>query len=191
MAALGEASRYLIPAFWLGWLAVWIAGSLRVKQTQRREPLRLALSNRIPVLLGAAMLAAPQWLPAALTRPFLSGPLPPVLGAVLVFAGLALALWARWHLGRNWSGAVVVKQGHTLVRSGPYRFVRHPIYTGLVAALFGTALAIGEARGFVGAALILFGFVIKLQAEEARMRATFAEYTDYCRQTARLIPGVF
>ena len=87
------------------------------------------------------MLVAPQWLPAALTRRLLTGLLSPALGAMLLFTGLTLTVWARWHLGRNWSSAVAVKEGHTLVRSGPYRAVRHPIYTGLVLALPGTALA--------------------------------------------------
>jgi protein-S-isoprenylcysteine O-methyltransferase Ste14 len=191
MSALAEASRYLIPAFWLIWLAIWIAASLSNKRTRSRESTRSALYNRVPVVVGAAMLAAPQWLPATLTYRFLTGPEPPAFGTLLVFAGLAFALWARWHLGRNWSGAVVVKEEHTLIRSGPYRLVRHPIYSGMGLALFGTALATGEARGFVGAALIVFGFVLKLQAEEERMRETFPEYDDYARRTARLIPGVF
>jgi protein-S-isoprenylcysteine O-methyltransferase Ste14 len=110
----------------------------------------------------------------------------------LTAAGLLFTFWARWHLGANWSGAVTVKQDHTLVVSGPYRWIRHPIYTGITTALFGTALAVGTARAFVGAALILVGFLIKLQVEEARMRETFpADYVDYSRHTSRLIPGVF
>lgn len=191
MNTVADLSRYLIAVFWLLWLAVWIAASASVKRTRSRESRRAAFYNRAPVLIGAAMLVAPQWLPAALTRRFLTGPELPALGTVLVFVGLAFALWARWHLGRNWSSAVVVKEGHSLIRSGPYRFVRHPIYSGMVLALFATALAIGEGRGFLGAGLILFGFVIKLWAEEERMRETFPEYDDYARRTARLIPGVF
>jgi protein-S-isoprenylcysteine O-methyltransferase Ste14 len=192
MSAFAQASLYLIPVFWLAWLAVWIAASWSVKRTQTREPLRNALVNRTPVVLGAAMLAAPGWLPNALTGRFLSGPDGPASGTLLVFAGLAFAIWARWHLGRNWSSTVAVKEGHTLITSGPYSRVRHPIYSGMVLALFGTALAIGEPRGFIGAGLILSGFVIKLLGEEARMRDTFPRaYDAYCRRTARLIPGVF
>jgi len=191
MYGLAATSRYLIPVFWLSWLAIWIGASFRVKQTRSREPIGGALLNRVPVLAGAAMLAAPQWLPAALKLPLLTGPLPPTIGTILVFAGLALAVWARWHLGRNWSGAVVVKQGHTLTRTGPYRRVRHPIYSGVLLALLGTALAIGEPRGFVATALILCGFLVKLSSEEARMREIFADYADYSRDTARLIPGVY
>jgi protein-S-isoprenylcysteine O-methyltransferase Ste14 len=78
-----------------------------------------------------------------------------------------------------------------LIRSGPYRWVRHPIYTGATVAIIGSGVAGGELRGLVGALLILAGLVIKLFAEEARMRDTFPEYADYCRRTARLIPGVF
>jgi protein-S-isoprenylcysteine O-methyltransferase Ste14 len=191
MRSIAEASRYLIPALWLIWLVVWGAFWRDVKQTRWQEPLHAAIANRLPVLLGAAMLASPAWLPAVLTRRLVPGPDPADIGMVVVAVGLGFAVWARWHLGRNWSAAVAVKQDHTLIRSGPYRVVRHPIYSGMVLALFGTALAIGEARGFIGAALILLGFVLKLLAEEARMRETFPEYENYCRHTARLIPGVF
>jgi protein-S-isoprenylcysteine O-methyltransferase Ste14 len=192
MEPLAEASRYLIPVFWLIWLAIWMTAALSVKRTRTREPLRDALINRVPVLLGTMMLVAPNRLPEALTRRFLWGPDGPAWGVLLVLAGLAFAIWARWHLGRNWSSTVTVKQDHTLIQSGPYRWVRHPIYSGMVLALFGTALAIGEPRGFLGAGLILLGFVIKLLGEEARMRDTFpSAYDAYCRRTARLIPGVF
>lgn len=191
MHALADASRYLIPLFWLVWLVAWGAAAGNVKPTRWRESRGEAIANRLPVLIGAAMLASPAWLPAPLTRPLLGGPEHAAVGAVLVAAGLALAVWARWHLGRNWSAAVAVKEGHSLIRSGPYRVVRHPIYSGMGLALVGTALAIGAARGLIGAALIVGGFVVKLLAEEARMRETFPEYDDYCRRTARLIPGVF
>jgi protein-S-isoprenylcysteine O-methyltransferase Ste14 len=191
MNALAELSRYLIPVFWLLWLAVWGAAARNVKSTEWRESWASAMANRLPVVLGAAMLASPAWLPPIFARRLIAGPEAPVLGTLLVAAGLGVAIWARWHLGRNWSAAVTVKHGHTLIRNGPYRFVRHPIYSGMVLALCGTALATGETRAFIGAALILAGFVLKLLAEEARMRDTFPEYADYSRHTARLIPGVF
>ena len=68
------------------------------------------------------------------------------IGLALLCAGLAFAVWARVELGRNWSGSVTVKEGHELIRSGPYAYVRHPIYTGLIAALIGTAVIIGTLR---------------------------------------------
>src|SRR5579872_3648950 len=185
MNALADASRYLIPAFWLIWLVGWLLGAIGVKRSQWRESWTTAIWNRAPVLLGAVMMMGPRRLPAVLTqRLFPSGPELPAIGTILVFFGLLFAVWARVHLGGNWSGTVTVKRDHTLITSGPYRFVRHPIYTGMVVALFGTALAQGAAHGFIGTALILLGFVIKLQVEEARMRATFPrDYDDYSRHT--------
>jgi protein-S-isoprenylcysteine O-methyltransferase Ste14 len=192
MSSLAEASRYLIPAFWIIWLAIWIGASFNVRRTREREDWRTGIYNRVPVLLGTAMLTAPQLLPAALTRRFLIGPEPPAIGTLLIAAGLVFSVWARWHLGRNWSGIVTVKQGHTLVTTGPYHRVRHPIYTGLLVGLLGTALAIGAPYGFIATALILVGLVIKLHVEEERMRDTFrADYEAYSRRTARLIPGVY
>jgi protein-S-isoprenylcysteine O-methyltransferase Ste14 len=192
MREIAELSRTLIPVFWAIWAVGWLISAIGIKRAQWRESRATAIWNRAPVVLGMIMLLRPQWLPAALTYRFVPPePELPALGTILVFLGLLFALWARAHLGRNWSGAVTVKKGHTLITSGPYRWVRHPIYSGVLLALFGTALAIGEARGFIATALILIGFVIKLMVEEARMRETFADYADYCRHTARLIPGMF
>jgi len=192
MNALADASRYLIRAFWAIWLAGWMLAAIRVKRTQWRETGAAAIWNRAPVLLGAAMLVAPQWLPPSIRYRFVpAGPQLPAIGTILVLLGLLFAGWARIHLGGNWSGTVTVKENHTLVTGGPYHFVRHPIYTGLLLALIGTALAIGAAYGFIATGLILIGFVIKLEVEEARMRDTFPEYADYSRHTARLIPKVF
>jgi protein-S-isoprenylcysteine O-methyltransferase Ste14 len=193
MRELAELSRYLIPALWLIWIVGWLLAAIGIKRAQWRESRSTAIWNRAPVLLGTIMLLWPQWLPPALTYRFVpAGPELPALGTILVLLGLLFAGWARIHLGGNWSGAVTVKQGHTLTTSGPYRYVRHPIYTGMLTALIGTALAVGAAYGFVATGLILLGFVLKLQVEETRMRDTFpVEYDDYSRHTARLIPGVF
>jgi protein-S-isoprenylcysteine O-methyltransferase Ste14 len=94
------------------------------------------------------------------------------------------------HLGRNWSATVTVKESHTLIRTGPYRYVRHPIYSGILLALLGTAVAIGERRGFVAVAVALVGIAWKASVEERRMRETFPEYAQYRRKTAALVPFV-
>ena len=193
MSSLAEADRYAIAALWIVWIIGWTLAAAYVKRTRWREPLPAAILNRAPVLIGTVMLLAPQWLPRSLTdRVITYRDGLPTYGTILLLLGLLFAFWARWHLGRNWSGTVTVKEGHTLITSGPYRWVRHPIYSGVVLALIGTALAIGAFYCFIATALILFGFMVKLNVEEARMRATFpAAYDDYCRRTARLFPGVF
>ena len=106
-------------------------------------------------------------------------------------AGLLLSIWARAYLGRNWSGTVTVKVGHQLIRSGPYRWVRHPIYSGLILAMIGTAINKGQLCGFVAVVLLWIGFTLKSRIEERFMGTTFgAEYEDYRRTTGAIVPGL-
>jgi protein-S-isoprenylcysteine O-methyltransferase Ste14 len=179
----------LIVALWI----VWTAAAFFVKRTRRKEPLRTMLTERVPVVVGMLVLIRPRWLPPALSHRFIAeGPGIALLALVLVIAGMLFAYWARAHLGRNWSGEVMVKVGHTLITSGPYRSVRHPIYSGMTLALVGTVLATVAPYGFIALALILFGFLVRVRLEEALMRETFpVDYDDYSRHTARLIPGVY
>jgi protein-S-isoprenylcysteine O-methyltransferase Ste14 len=106
-------------------------------------------------------------------------------------AGLAVALWARVILGRNWSGVVTLKEGHELVERGPYRFVRHPIYTGILTMFFATALVQGHVAGFAGVLLMFASFWIKLSREEKLMLQQFPErYAAYQHRAKRIIPFV-
>jgi protein-S-isoprenylcysteine O-methyltransferase Ste14 len=197
MNRLVVVSNELIALLWAVWIVVWTAAAFFVKRTQRRERLGPVLLERLPVVLGFFMLLLPYWrphrLPPALTQRFMAeGPELALVALALVVAGLLVAYWARVHLGRNWSGEVMVKVGHTLITGGPYRWVRHPIYAGMTLALVGTALASGAFYGFIGLALILFGFLVRVRLEEGLMRETFpADYAEYSRRTARLIPGVY
>jgi protein-S-isoprenylcysteine O-methyltransferase Ste14 len=111
------------------------------------------------------------------------------VGVTLVFLGLAFAVWARRHIGSNWSGTVTVKEDHVLICTGPYAWVRHPIYTGLLAAILGTAVARGELRGVWALALCTAAFVSKLRIEERWMRQVFGEaYERYSARVPALIP---
>jgi protein-S-isoprenylcysteine O-methyltransferase Ste14 len=186
-------ANMLIFVLWVIWFVVWTAAAFFVKRTRRREALGAMLCERTPVVVGFLMLVLPRWLPVVLTRRLISEGPGLALGAlVLVTAGMLFAYWARMHLGRNWSGEVMVKVGHALITSGPYRWVRHPIYGGMTLALVGTALATGAPYGFIGFALILFGFLVRVRLEEALMRETFpGEYDRYSGHTARLIPGIY
>jgi protein-S-isoprenylcysteine O-methyltransferase Ste14 len=176
---------------WIAWVVYWLVAARDTKRTRWRQPLGPQSLHGIPLLLCTALLISPRWPPALTAHVLPFGPTLPLVGTALVAAGLALAVWARVHLGRNWSSKVVVKEDHALVRSGPYRRIRHPIYTGMLAALFGTALALGEWRGFLALLFALIGILFRVHAEETRMSETFPEYADYRRKSSALIPGVF
>jgi protein-S-isoprenylcysteine O-methyltransferase Ste14 len=192
MTALEILLRIAIPAMWAGWIAYWLIAARDVKRSRWQESSWASARHDVPLLLCILLLVGGRWLPAILTlRLYPPGPTLPLVGAALVAAGLAFAIWARVHLGRNWSSKVVVKEDHSLVRDGPYRWVRHPIYTGMLLALLGTALAIGEWRGFLALACALIGVLFRVHAEEARMGETFSEYAQYRRQTSALIPGIY
>ena len=112
-------------------------------------------------------------------------------GLALTIAGDAFAVWARVFLGGNWSSSVTIKENHTLVRTGPYALVRHPIYSGFLLAVAGTAIAAGETRSFLAFALIFVAFRLKSQVEEGFMIKQFgAEYKAYAQQVKALIPFV-
>jgi protein-S-isoprenylcysteine O-methyltransferase Ste14 len=110
-------------------------------------------------------------------------------GVFLCVSGLLFAIWARLKLGRNWSGLITLKEGHELIERGPYRFVRHPIYTGILAMLAGTAIALGYFGGFIGFLLVFVSFWVKLKREEDLMLEHFpAKYAAYQRRVKRIIP---
>jgi protein-S-isoprenylcysteine O-methyltransferase Ste14 len=113
-------------------------------------------------------------------------------GYSLLLAGMLFAAWARIFLGGNWSSSVTLKQDHTLVRSGPYRIVRHPIYTGLLGGLLGTAVVLGELRCFLGVVLAAIAWKIKSVTEEALMVQQFGDqYTHYQTKVKALVPYIW
>ncbi len=113
-------------------------------------------------------------------------------GFAITLAAAAFAVAARLVLGRNWSGTVTVKYDHTLVREGPYSLVRHPVYTGLVFGLFGTAIAFGRTECLVGVALAVIGCWQKWRIEEQFMTEQFgAQYSEYRQHVKALIPYVW
>jgi protein-S-isoprenylcysteine O-methyltransferase Ste14 len=175
---------------WGAWLVVWLLWAIRAKRTQQRESVSSRLSYTILTVAAFWMIFSgdvPQgWLHTGLYTPNLWTQ---ALGIAITAAGLAFAIWARAYLGTNWSGVVSVKVGHELVRSGPYRWVRHPIYSGMLLAILGTALVRHQVRGFIAVVLLYAGFTIKRRIEEQAMTATFGpEYAQYASTTGAIIP---
>jgi protein-S-isoprenylcysteine O-methyltransferase Ste14 len=114
-----------------------------------------------------------------------------VIGVSLTAAGVAFSIWARWHLGANWSAIVSIREQHELIRSGPYRGVRHPIYTGMLLAMAGTALVLGELRGVLALAITLFAFYWKARKEEAWLKSEFGEkFNAHAQHTGMFLPKI-
>ena len=187
---MAHVYRYLFPAMWLSWLGYWWAASYNVKATSRHESVQSRLLHVVPLIVAAVLLYLPKSPIRALGERFLpAGAWCFWAGAVLTLAGLLFTVWARVHLGRNWSGTITVKQGHELITRGPYTLVRHPIYSGLLLAFIGSALARAEWRGILAVILAFWALWRKLSIEEEWMRQQFgAAYEDYTRRVAALVP---
>lgn len=111
---------------------------------------------------------------------------------ILMSAGLMVAIVARSTLARNWSGAVALKEGHELITTGPYQFVRHPIYTGMLLMILGTALSLDTVGACIGFLIILAGVLLKMQQEEVLLTKHFAQdYLSYKKRTKILIPFIW
>ena len=181
---------YLFLFLWLGYMAYWWAMSKDVKATERTEPDSSRRVRLILIIFTAALLLLPDKFVPLLNRRFLPlGPAVFWIGAAITAAGLLFSIWARHHLGNNWSQAVTLKKDHELITSGPYALVRHPIYTGLLLAIVGCAVARGEWRGVLAVVLAFVALWQKLKLEEKWMHAQFGEsYEAYARRTPALLP---
>jgi protein-S-isoprenylcysteine O-methyltransferase Ste14 len=178
---------------WIAFLIYWQIKAVDTKTTRRLEPLAQRILRVLIFLIAIVLLSTTliplRWLYLQLWPPGLWSFW---LGAVVMVAGLLFAVWARVHLGRNWSRSVTIKQGHELITTGPYAVVRHPIYTGILAGFLGTAIALSQVRGFIVFVLIFIALWLKLHMEEQWMRSEFGEtYAAYAHQTAALVPYLF
>lgn len=178
---------------WIVWYVYWIVSARRhVRSTAGAPVKRESFAGRLGY---TGMIAAGFALLFWHRTEFLSQPVwPPnrvalVLGLVAQAAGLAFAIWARHTLGANWAGRITIGGSQELVIHGPYRLVRHPIYSGLLLAVLGTAVIEGRARGFLGWLMVLAGVAIKLRREENALREHFGSaYADYARRVPAVLP---
>jgi protein-S-isoprenylcysteine O-methyltransferase Ste14 len=187
---MAMGAMQICDVLWVAFLVVWLIWAIRTKPVQRREGFSSRLSYTI-INVAAFYLMFAGDVPREYLRNRIYSPnwLTDALGIAITFAGIAFAVWARVYLGGNWSSSVTLKVGHQLVRSGPYRWVRHPIYTGLTLAMLGTAIVRAQLRGVIAVVLAYIGFKIKSKIEERVMTDTFgADYDDYRTHTGAILP---
>jgi protein-S-isoprenylcysteine O-methyltransferase Ste14 len=183
-------ARILPAILWLGWLIYWVLAARQTATNQRTETLLTGASYRLPLVLGVLLMAIPRS-PFALLNLTLWAETPLALGTgvALTATGLALAVWARVHLGKYWSGRITLKVNHRVIQTGPYACVRHPIYSGLILALLGTTMTLGTVHACLGFVFMFVSFVRKLQIEETWLRSHFgAEYERYQKRVKPLFP---
>jgi protein-S-isoprenylcysteine O-methyltransferase Ste14 len=170
----------------LVWLVFWFASKRPAHiQSSRERWSHLAL-----LIAGAALLLKSDWPWQVLqVKIFPDAAWIRWTGAAFALLGSAFAIWARLILGTNWSAAVQIKQGHQLIRSGPYKLIRHPIYTGILLILVGDALSIGEVRGVLAFVLIMIGFARKAKKEEALLAGEFGPaFEEHLQRTGFFLP---
>ena len=179
----------LSGGIWVAFIIFWGVTAQRgapAKSAESRESRAFHQS-----LMNGAMLLLFLPIPGLLWRYLPVSPLLVPAGLAVQVAAALLHVWARRHLGRNWSSAVMIKTDHRLVRSGPYRIVRHPIYTAILGMAAGTAIVSGQLHALLGVATITFAYWRKIRLEEQHLGETFgAEYDAYKRESWALIPGL-
>ena len=184
----GEA--HVIEFAWYALLSVWLVAAWKAKRPLRSQPPLPRLLHSILLLMAFALIFTPMMRFGILGQRFVPRSVAmDRAGTALTLVGIAFAIWARLFLGTNWSAAPAVKQDHQLIRTGPYAIVRHPIYSGVLLAILGTALATGEWRALLGLAVLSVAWHFKSRTEERYMEEEFGtEYLRYRRQVKALIP---
>ncbi len=183
----------LIGLSWFVFIAVWLVFAFGAKRKLRSGGLAWLWSRIVLVLAVIVLLKIPgvsEWLTSTLKHQAASGSRLQAVGFVITVLGITFAIWARLYLGSNWGMPMSLREGHELVTSGPYAYVRHPIYTGVITAMVGSALA----NVFWIVALVSASayFVYSATNEEKTMIEQFPnEYPAYKARTKMLVPFIF
>jgi protein-S-isoprenylcysteine O-methyltransferase Ste14 len=177
---------------WAIWAILWVAMAFFSKSTKRRESPGQRLQHVIPAMLGFLLIFREGFGSSWFTRPiFPDNPVLMLVCVALTIFGLLFSVWARLALGSNWSGTVTIKANHKLIRRGPYRFIRHPIYTGMLGALLATAIAQQQVRGILGFVVVFAALYRKALREETFLSQEFGDaFAEHQRHTGMFLPWI-
>ena len=193
-----RAAPSVIGGLWAAFILYWLVLALFNKKVSSSTPRSSGWAVRLAIIVGVIVVvhfhrhaAAGVILSISRAARFRPGIAVQWLGVGLCLAGFALAFWARAHLGRNWGMPMSLRQGHELVTSGPYGYVRHPIYSGLMLAMIGSAVTLSLL--WLALFVLYFAyFLYSARTEEKMMLAQFPDtYPAYRRRTKMLVPFVF
>jgi protein-S-isoprenylcysteine O-methyltransferase Ste14 len=182
-----------IAVCWAVWGGVWLVGAVynarRAPRGRKKERTALGTISVLAAVgtwLVLRRLPAHDWGPVTVDSPAFR-----VAGLSVLAAGTAFTLWARAALGTMWSASAVVREHHVLRTEGPYGITRHPIYTGMLAMLVGTALADGLGRWLALIAVVVIVLAVKIHDEEELLSRAFPrDYARYRRRVPLLLPGL-
>jgi protein-S-isoprenylcysteine O-methyltransferase Ste14 len=184
-----ETAAIWAARLWMLLAIVWLVSRFGIKRAKQRERPGEFILHAIAVVIGFWLLFANHnW-------GWLNNRVLPTTGAfwmtglALTALGISISIWARLTLGRNWSSAVTLKHNHELIRKGLYRWIRHPIYTGILLGMIGTAMIRGHLRGWIGMAIVAATFYFKARREERFLRQEFgAGFEEHARRTGMFLP---
>ncbi|MES1198369.1 MAG: isoprenylcysteine carboxylmethyltransferase family protein [Pseudomonadota bacterium] len=182
---------YLLIVVWVLWVISWILAAVWSSRAVARPKLGEELPSRLITVIGALLMTGRFQL-SSLPQLWGLSDIGAWLALAAVLVGIAFTWWARVTLGALWSGNVTRKEDHKIIDTGPYGLVRHPIYTGILFALWATALFLGRIECLLGAALMSIGFFLKARLEESFLVAGLGEaaYADYKKRVPMLVPFV-
>ncbi len=195
LLAGGLSAGSITPAeavndLWILFAAYWLVSALKRKKTKQRESIGQRLVYIAPIFIAVLLLYNSRTNIGVIATYFVPHTLEVQwIGVAVMILGLAVAVWARVHLGTNWSGVVTLKEGHELIRTGPYRNIRHPIYTGILIGFLGSAIVNGQIRGLIAMAVVWLSFFIKARREERFLAQEFGpRFEEHKQHTGMFVP---
>jgi protein-S-isoprenylcysteine O-methyltransferase Ste14 len=183
----------ILEWMWIAFGVYWLIAARRVKAARTTESQSYRVFRLLVLTITFTLLFAKWTAVGFLGHSFLPRAQPlAYIGFISALAGLAIAIWARMYLGQYWSDKVVLKMDHQLVRSGPYARMRHPIYSGVLLGVAGSALLVDEWRGVLGFVVLLTNYIVKAKREDKVLAEAFGkDFADHKKRAGFLLPRFY